>query len=235
MAVFFLLLLVGSGSLAFRAFRSRVHGARYAVRLGEHGDTITTTLGGLRVSRREGKIHVLRDDRETAWIALGDVRGAQSRVASKQALLEEFLLEGGGVLDLLPEHRDRRMSWEIVLVTAHGLVPIARLSQYQVNDWFDFATPVQLWILRKLGFHRDGAEVAEEILQAVQGLLRRAGLQVMGGYEVALPTGALDGAFLPKSVRRPGPIDIPQDAPPQGPAGWPDSSGSGGPSGPPHA
>lgn len=236
------------GSLAYRGFRCRVHGRKFALSGGDDGDTLQTELGRLRVDRAGAKIHIEREGGAPAWLRLSDVRGVQVRVGSKQALGEELLFEGVGITDLVSdEYRDRRLTWDVVLVTAHGLVPVAHLSQYRVNDWFDFATPIRLAILRKLGWYQEGRVVAARIEEALRAMLRRAGLNVRGGHEATLPTGALDGGLVPPppfrppnpaapptatataspSATGPAPIEIPTDSDRTGPAGWPCADGSG--------
>jgi hypothetical protein len=216
-----------AASVAYRGYRCRVHGRRYALSAGPHGDVLASELGELRVDKAAGRLQLQRKGGAPAWIALSDVRGVQVRVGSKQALGEELLFEGVGVLDLVSDdYRDRRVTWDVVLVTAHGLVPVAHLSQYQVNDWFDFATPIQVAILRKLGKYELGQDVAARIEADLRALLRRAGLAIRGGHDAGLPTGALDGGLLPRPPVRatPGPIEIPT-TPDAGPAGWPAAEG----------
>ncbi len=218
-------------SLAYRGFRCRVHGRKFSLVGADDGDTLQTELGQLQADRTTGKLVIRREGAAAAWIKLSDVRGVQVRVGSKRALGEEMLLEGVNLLDLVSdEYRDRRLTWDVVIVTTHGLVPIAHLSQYKVNDWFDFATPIQLAILRKLGWYEDGQVAAARIEEALRALLRRTGLQVRGGHDAALPTGALDGGLVPPPPFRPpspAALELPPDSTGPGPAGWPSADGGG--------
>lgn len=193
---------------------------------------LETEVARFHFDPKAKKIWRHHGDTPPSHIKLTDVRGVQVRVGFKEAGLEELVLEGWNVMDLHPEYRDHRMHWNVVITTAHGPVPLAILSQYRKRDWLDFATPFQLWLLSVMGLYREGADVASDIEDATRQALRRAGLNVLGGYTDMKPSGALDGAPIPVDADLPAPsnpsapiparaplaIDLPEDAP----SLWPD-------------
>lgn len=190
--------------LVHRGIRARVHGRRFEHRTEGSRAVLKTELGVYRFDPSEGKLWIRRDDGDEAFVRSEDIRGVQTRVGYAPVRIEEMLWEDWGLTDLLPDYRDHRMYWDVVITTAHGLVPLARLSQHIKRDWFDFLTPVQLWLLRRLGFYCTGAEVADAIEAVTKRSLRAMGLNILGGYEHLAPFGALDGSPLPTDADRPG-------------------------------
>lgn len=196
-------------SLGFRAFRSRVRGGRFTVRDGGAVAAIETELGTYTFDGGAGKIHLERPGGARAFVSLRDVRGVQVRVGYKEAALEEVFFEGWSLTDMMAEYRDHRIYWDVVINTSHGAVPLAHMDQYKKRDWFDLATPVQHAVLSWVGLYRDGATVAASLEGAIRRALRKAGLNVIGGYGDVAPTGALHGAPIPTDD------DLPKPAPPR--------------------
>lgn len=196
-----------AASLAFRAFRSRVKGGRFTVH--DDGRVLQTDLGRYTFDQGAGKLHLERPEGHRSFIKLRDIRGVQVRVGLKEATLEEVFIEGWNLTDLHADYRDHRMYWDVVLNTCHGAVPLAHMSQYKKRDWFDLSTPLQHAVLSSVGLYRDGAAVAAELENATRRALRKAGLNVLGGYENIAPTGALAGAPVPTDA------DLPPPASPQ--------------------
>ena len=213
LAVGVILAAVGAvtASLGFRAFRSRVKGSRFDVH--EQGEIITlhTELGKYVFDGPAGKVHLERPDGARSFIKLRDVRGVQIRVGYKPAGVEEFFIEGWNITDLDPDYRDHRMHWDVVLNTSHGAVALAHMTQYKKRDWFDLATPLQHAVLGMVGLYRDGADVAARLEHHTLRALRKAGLNVLGGYDEIAPRGALAGAPVPTDD------DLPQPARPKAP------------------
>lgn len=232
-AVGFILAAVGAAtaSLGFRAFRSRVKGRRFEV--SEQGEVVTlrTQLGTYVFDGPAGKVHLERPDGARSFIKLRDVRGVQIRVGYQPAGVEEFFLEGWNITDLDPDYRDHRMHWDVVLNTRHGAVALAHMTQYKKRDWFDLATPLQHAVLGMVGLYRDGADEAARLEHQTLRALRRAGLNVLGGYDEIAPRGALVGVPVPtdddlplppKPATAPEAIDLPP--PPDNPR-WESASG----------
>ncbi len=192
---------------------------------------IETELGVYVFDGPAGKIHLQRPEGARAFVTLRDVRGVQVRVGYKEAALEEFFIEGWNLTDLHNDYRDHRMSWDVVLITCHGAVPLAHMSQYKKRDWFDLATPMQHAILAAFGWYRDGSEVAMQLDGEARRALRKAGLNVRGGYDTIAPKAALAGAPIPTDadLPRPGKGSTPPEAielppPPDNPR-WESASG----------
>ncbi len=196
-----------AASLGFRAFRSRVRGGRFTTHDGGGTSVIETDLGTYTFDRAAGKIHLERPGGARSFVKLRDVRGVQVRVGYKEAGLEEVFIEGWSLTDLMAEYRDHRVYWDVVINTSHGALPLAHMDQYKKRDWFDLATPAQHAILSWVGLYQDGAVVAASLEGATRRSLRKAGLNVIGGYGQAAPTGALHGAPIPTDD------DLPQPAP----------------------
>ncbi|MGH1347756.1 MAG: hypothetical protein ACRBN8_39745 [Nannocystales bacterium] len=201
------------GGLGYRAFRSRVRGGRFTVHDGGGVSMIETELGKYTFDRGAGKIHLERPGGVRAFVRLRDVRGVQVRVGLKEAGLEEAFFEGWNLTDLMAEYRDHRIYWDVVINTSHGAVPLAHMSQYKKRDWFDLATPAQHAVLSWVGLYRDGALVAASLEGAIRRSLRAAGLNVIGGYGEAAPTGALRGTPIPTDADLPKPAPAPRERP----------------------
>ena len=212
-----------AASLGFRAFRSRVRGGKFTVYDRGGVAVIETELGTYTFDRGAGKIHLERPGGARAFVKLRDVRGVQVRVGYKEAALEEVFFEGWSLTDLMAEYRDHRIYWDVVINTSHGAVPLAHMDQYKKRDWFDLATPAQHAILSWVGLYKNGANVAADLEDATRQSLRKAGLNVIGGYGEAAPKGALHGApiptdaDLPKPAAKQSPLAIDLPPPPDNP------------------
>ncbi len=200
-----------AANLGFRAFRSRVKGGRFSARHEGGVSVLETELGRYTFDAGAGKIHLERSEGHRSYVRLRDVRGVQIRVGFKEATLEEVFIEGWNLTDLHADYRDHRLYWDVLITTCHGAVPLAHMSQYKKRDWFDLATPMQHFVLERMGWYRDGAAVAAALEDEARRALRKAGLNVLGGYDKVAPTGALDGAPIPTDA------DLPQSSPPPQP------------------
>jgi|GEM_PF-4884456 len=174
------LALLVSWNLGFRAFRTRVHGRKFERFETTQGPGLETELGRIWIDRRAGVLRIQRKGGEESFVPLADLWRVGIQVGRAEATVEELFFEGWTITDFFGRFRDRRITWEIAIGARHGSIPVATLSQYDKRDFFDLATPVQLWILGKLGLYRPGCEVAGELECAVAELLREGGVRGHG-------------------------------------------------------
>lgn len=181
--VLFGLVFVGSLvlSLAYRGFRSRVRRGRYEESASPQGPTFTTEEGTFVVNRSTRTVDIMLPS-GTFHLPFDDVVSLQLEHRVREALGEELIFEGFSLFDLHRKYRDLVHEYRIVARTqAQGEVPLYQAAQYEVRDFLDFSTPLQLWLLGMIGLHRKAEDVANETLASIQKQLGRGGLQVRAG------------------------------------------------------
>ena len=165
-------------SLAYRGIRSRVRKGRYEEGRSAAGPSFTTDEGTFVVSAGRRCVDIMVSG-QTFHLPFDDVESLQLEERSREAMMEEMLFEGFSLFDLRRKYRDLVHTYRIVIRTrTRGEVPLYECAQYEVRDFLDFSTPVQLWLLGLMGLHRKADEVAAEVLQKIQLQMSRAGLPV---------------------------------------------------------
>ena len=178
--LFLVLIFVGSTvlSLAYRGFRSRVRKGRYEEAPALQGPSFTTDEGTFVVNRSSRAVDIMLSS-GTFHLPFDDVASLQLEHRVREAMGEEMLFESFSVFDFHRKYRDHVHSYRIVAkTTTQGEVPLFQASQYEVRDFLDFTTPVQLWLLGLLGLHRKAEDVATETMGSIQKQLARGGLMV---------------------------------------------------------
>ena len=175
---FVLVFMLGSvvGGLVWRGYRSRVTGGPVVDSSTPTSPGITTGLGRYRVEEGEGKLWIERPGGSPTFVWLRDIERVHVSLSQRETPFEELFLEGWKLTDFMHRYRDYRARWEVSLLTKHSPVVIAELEQYKKRDFFDLATPVQLWILRHMGFYADGERVVAEL----RALLERHVMPAVG-------------------------------------------------------
>lgn len=165
-------------SLAYRGFRSRVRRGRYEERAAAQGPSFVTDHGTFVINRVTRTIDILAPD-GTFNLPFDNVEFLQLQHRVREAMGEELLFESSSLLDIFHhKYRDHVHSYQIVIRTRSGEVPLFEAAQYEVRDFLDFTTPVQLWLLGLMGLHRKADVVCEEVLRKIQLQLSRGGVSV---------------------------------------------------------
>ncbi len=178
----YLWLLIVSGSLvislAYRGFRSRVRGGKYEEAVSPQGPSFVTGEGTFVVHRGQRTLDIMVPT-GTFHLPFDDIESLQLEHRTREAMGEELLLEGFSLLDLHSKYRDHVHTYRIVIRTrSRGEVPLYEAAQYEVRDFLDFSTPLQLWMLGLMGLYRKGSVVAEEVQGKILHQLARGGVQV---------------------------------------------------------
>jgi len=164
-------------SLAYRGFRCRIRKGRYEERSTGTDPSFTTNQGTFVVNRRTQTLDIMAPD-GTYHLPFRDITFLQLQHRVREAMGEELLFENFSLFDLHHKYRDHVHSYHIVIRTRSGEVPLYENAQYEVRDFLDFVTPLQLWLLARLGFHKKADVAAEEILRQIQKQLARGGAEV---------------------------------------------------------
>lgn len=165
-------------TLLHRGIRSRVRRGRYEEGVATQGPSFVTDEGSFVVNRTTQALDILLPN-GTFHLPFKDIEALQLQHEVREALLEELLFENFSLFDLQRKYRDQVHSYRIVARTqARGEVPLFEASQYEVRDFLDFTTPVLLWLLGLMGFHRKADIVAREVQEKIRGQLRKGGLDV---------------------------------------------------------
>jgi hypothetical protein len=168
-------------SLSYRGFRSRVRRGHYEENAAGQGPSFVTNEGTFVVNKATQTLDIVLSS-GTFHLPFGDILSLQLEHRVREALGEELLFERFSLLDLHRKYRDHIHSYRIVIKTqTRGEVPLFEAAQYEVRDFLDFTTPIQLWLLGVMGLHRKADVVAEEVLGKIQRQLSRGGVQVAAG------------------------------------------------------
>jgi hypothetical protein len=191
-----------AGQLAWRGYRSRVVGGRFSAVTSASGPGLETELGTFWVDEGTGKLWIRRPGGSPSFVWLRDIERVHVSASSKETPFEEFVLEGWRLTDFMRRYRDYRGHWEISLLTKHSPVVIAELEQYKKRDFFDVATPVQHWILARLGYYREAEAVVAELQATLGALVITPAIRAKASARATEDEPALD---LPLTSDGPGP------------------------------
>jgi hypothetical protein len=164
-------------SLAYRGFRCRIRKGRYQEASTGSDPSFTTNHGTFVVNRRTQTLDIMAPD-GTYHLPFRDITFLQLQHRVREAMGEELLFENFSLFDLHHKYRDHVHSYHIVIRTRSGEVPVYESAQYEVRDFLDIVTPLQLWLLARMGFHKEADAAAGEILGQIQKQLARGGASV---------------------------------------------------------
>ena len=166
-------LVVGS-NLLHRGIRSRLRGGRIReVRGSLH--ILTTDMGSFAIDARQALVRMdLMGKRYT--LPFDDISGIAVENTLEWAGLEELMFESFSILDLTGKYRDQRQGYHIQLRTVRGVIPFMSVYQYKVRDLWDWSTPIQLEMLRAMGYYVEVNAYAQDVRQRLLAALQEAGV-----------------------------------------------------------
>ncbi|MBK7974312.1 MAG: hypothetical protein IPK07_13880 [Deltaproteobacteria bacterium] len=167
------LLVAGAilGSFVWRAVLCRIRGGRFEVDSDANRIRFETDLGSFTFHRRNRQVRIRTRKGETRVLDGADIDGVRIGLESRSSLLE--LADGWDLGDTFGRYRDKDHTWSVRLRLRGGeTIPVMVLSQYEVRDFLDFVTPMQLAALGALGLYRDGESVAANAARQLEHALR---------------------------------------------------------------
>ena len=166
-------LIVGT-NLLYRGFRSRLRGGKITEVRGKM-HILKTDMGSFAIDAENQLVRMdLMGQRCT--LPFADISGIAVENTLEWAGLEEFLFEDFNIFDFTGKYRDKRQGYHIHLRTVRGVIPFMSVYQYKVRDLWDWSTPIQLEMLRAMGYYIEVQTYAQEVRQRLRTALLDAGV-----------------------------------------------------------
>ncbi len=162
-------------SLAYRAWRSRIHNGRYDLTAGDKTLELRTHLGRFIIHRQERYFEAVYADNRTVKISFDDIRNIEMLTEDVEAMWQEFLLEGFSIfIDTFGKYRDVVQTHSMVVVTkGFKRYPLFIMKQYLVKDFLNLGIILQLDVLAMLRLYMPIEMRTQEIYGKFKDFLGR--------------------------------------------------------------
>lgn len=164
--------------LAYRGYRCRLRKGLYKEYIENSHTVIQTNFGKITFNLSDKYLLISSKEKGDSKISFDGILKLNTDYSVREARLSEFLFEDFDIFDFFGRYRDLIHIHTINICLKQGgvAVPIFTVSQYEVRDFLDFITPVQLFILSKLGFYKKADEYCELIFEKLSSVFENAGI-----------------------------------------------------------
>jgi hypothetical protein len=147
--------------LAYRAYRSRIHGGGFNLVSNKYGLALDSSLGRFIFDNREKHVKLVYNSKKEVILNYSQIKSVLLTKNIDEAMMEEFIFEDFSIFDtkiinFSSEYVDHNKSYHIVINTDFvKQYPIYTISQYRVRDLWDFAHFIETDFLSVIGLYKD--------------------------------------------------------------------------------